>query len=463
MSMSKSILGSRAAVATVAALLLLATASADRAEQPAPAEETTRIHAGEVHATGIADPKLVAFDALMTSFLLEHQLPGAALAVTKDGRLVYARGFGYADVEARTPVQPQSLFRIASISKPFTAVAVLQLVDAGKLRIEDKVFDVLGLSEKASAGEKVDPRWRQVTIGQLLHHTGGWNRDQSFDPMFESVKVARFTKTTPPASSDAIIRFMLAQPLDFDPGQRFVYSNFGYCLLGRVIESASGQDYAGYVRGHVLAPLGIQQMQVGRNRLRGRLPDEVRYYVEPGETTESIFARDLGKPVPPPYGGLDMAAMDAHGGWVASAVDLVRFALALGPSAIRPLLSPAARKRLFAPPPGRIGHRKSGRPRSQYYACGWQMTKDGDGYNFWHGGFLDGTSTLLVHRADGLTWAVLFNSSRPLKDDELAADLIDGPLHEAASRPLLWPDIDLFPKLLGDAPGVQRHEIEDDR
>jgi N-acyl-D-amino-acid deacylase len=405
-----------------------------------------------VPVTGIAHPRLAPFDALLTSFLKRHQIPGAALAVTKDGRLVHARGFGYADVEAKTLVRPRSRFRIASISKPFTATAILMLVDQGKLRLDARVYDVLGLGVKVPAESTFDQRWQKVTINQLLHHTGGWDRDRSFDPMFLPVKIARATHTRPPATADAIVSYMLGQPLDFEPGREFAYSNFGYCLLGRVIETVSGERYGPCVRANVLAPLGIGRMRLARSRLEGRLPGEVRYYDEPGETVKSVFAGDLGEPVLPPYGGECLEAMDAHGGWVASAVELVRFAAALDEHADPALLSPASRRLMFAPPPGPIGH-KDGRPRDSYYACGWDMARDGDGYNSWHGGYLAGTSTLLVRRHDGVTWAVLFNSTRKLKGDELAADLIDGRLHEAANRVESWPAVDLFPNLLGDGPG----------
>jgi N-acyl-D-amino-acid deacylase len=324
------------------------------------------------------------------------------------------------------------------------------VVDAGKLRLTDRVFDVLELNEKSPPRAAVDPRWRQVTIDHLLHHTGGWDRDRSFDPMFETGKVAAFTREPSPPSSAAIIRYMLTQPLDFDPGLRSVYSNFGYCLLGRVVEAVSHEPYADHVRAHVLGPLGIREMQIGQSRLEGRLPGEVRYYTEPDATADSIFAGDLGKPVPSPYGGLNLAAMDAHGGWLASAVDLVRFVAALEENARPPLLSRTLRAHMLAAPPGRVGHRKNGRPREHYYACGWDMTRDGDGYNFWHSGFIDGTSTLLVHRSDGIAWAVLFNSSQSLEEDSLPADVIDGPLHEAINQVKSWPDSDLFPTLLGN-------------
>src|SRR6185312_12807281 len=94
-------------------------------------------------ATGLEDPRLASFDRLMTRFCKENKIPGAALAVAQGSRLVYARGFGLADVEQHEPARPRSLFRIASISKPFTAAAVLQLVERGKLKLDQPVVDLL--------------------------------------------------------------------------------------------------------------------------------------------------------------------------------------------------------------------------------------------------------------------------------------------------------------------------------
>jgi N-acyl-D-amino-acid deacylase len=116
----------------------------------------------DIPQTGKRDPNLAAFDKLMTTFVEKHELPGAALAVAQDGRVVYNRGFGYADLEKKEPVEPTSLFRIASVSKPFTAVAILQLVEHRKLRLEDKVFEVLQLEEPT--GVQFDERWKKVTV-----------------------------------------------------------------------------------------------------------------------------------------------------------------------------------------------------------------------------------------------------------------------------------------------------------
>ncbi|MBT6449531.1 MAG: beta-lactamase family protein, partial [Verrucomicrobiales bacterium] len=260
------------------------------------------IAADKLPETGKQFPALVSFDELMRKFVRENNIPGAALAVAKDGRMVYARGFGYADREKNKHVQPESLFRIASISKPLTAVAIMQLVEKGKLNLEDKVFSILPHKAHLATGTKIDPGLAKITIQQLLQHQGGWDRARSFDPMFRSVKIAKTLGVNPPAKADDIIRFMMGRELDFPPGSQFAYSNFGYCLLGRVIEQVSGSDYEKYMRGEVLKPLGIYSMHIGRSLLKNRAKDEVRYYTRNNSTAIAIMGKYIGKPVLRPYG-----------------------------------------------------------------------------------------------------------------------------------------------------------------
>ena len=398
-----------------------------------------------VQVTGKHDPRLASFDELMTGFIKTHQVPGASLAVTRHGQLVYARGFGYADLDTKDPVQPDSQFRVASISKPITAVAVLQLVEQGRLKLTDRVFDIIKVDpvfEDRSA--RPDPRLRQVTILHCLQHSGGWDRAKSFDAMFQSVRIARVLGTDPPAGPEQVIRFMMGQPLDFDPGSRYAYSNYGYCLLGRIIEAKSGMPYDQYIKQHVLAPVGVSQMRIGRTLLEHRAPREVRYYDERQRTGQSVFAKNLGKRVPAPYGAWYLEAMDSHGAWIASATDLVRFAAALDQPDRSPLLKPASIKQMFARPAGLLGYDEKQQPKVVYYGCGWSVrTLPGKStVNTWHTGSLDGTSTILVRRHDGLNWAVLFNTRNGTNNHRLST-MIDGRVHRAADAVQQWPDRDL--------------------
>lgn len=400
-----------------------------------PIEETPE--SGPLPQRGVKHPELEPFDHLMEDFLPRHQLVGASIAVARQGHVVHERGFGWSDRQARQPVEPRALFRIASISKPITAVAILQLIERGKFKIQDRIFDLLQLNPPDNS--PFDERWRKVTVLQLLQHTGGWDRSQSYDPMFISPRICKALAIAPPAGQEAIIRYMLRQPLQFDPGERFAYSNFGYCLLGRIVEKFSGLSYEEYVRKEVLAPLGIVRMRLGQTLLKDRAAEEVHYYTPDDQTAPAVVGPDLGQAVPLPYGAWNLEAMDAHGGWIASAGDLVRFASAFDHPATCKILKAETIALLFAPPPGRVGHREDGRPKETFYSCGWQVRPmEKKTFHSWHSGSLDGTSSLLVRRSDGLTWAVLFNC-RPGGGKPDPATRIDPLLHQAANAVKTWP------------------------
>lgn len=394
--------------------------------------------------TGNEDRRLTPLDELMRSFLSEQQVPGGSLAVARQGKLVYARGFGYADVEQQSPVAPDALFRIASVSKPLTAVAVLQLAERGKLNLDSPVLDQIVSPPERSEAQHLDPRWRKVTIRHCLQHTGGWDRQTSHDPIAQP---RRIMKNGAPTSPE-IIGYMLRRPLDFEPGERFAYSNFGYLLLGSAIERASLQKYEAYVRGHVLKPLGISRARLGRPLLAGRAEGEVRYYDSKARTAPSLYPPDRGKLVPLPYGAENFAAFQAHGGWIASAVDLVRFAAAFDDADNSPLLSADSIEQLWACPRGAAGHNEDGTPRAAFYGCGWMVrpVSDRGKANTWHTGWIAGSEALLVRRHDGFTWAVLFNTAQDAGAS--LASQIDPKLHAAVDAVQVWPPHCQFDRFL---------------
>jgi CubicO group peptidase (beta-lactamase class C family) len=387
--------------------------------------------AAQPRVTGLPTPRLASFDTLVEGLLKKYDIAGASLAVVKDGRLVLAHGYGLADKEHNEPVQPESLFRIASLSKPFTSAAILTLVERGKLRLEDHAFALLGL------GEPSDPRLKAITIRELLWHAGGWDRDTSVDPMFIPIKAANAVGAKEPASCETVIRYMLTQPLQVDPGSAYHYSNFGYCVLGRVIEKVSGQSYESFVKSAVLAPIGITRMRIGHSLAGERAPGEVRYYDFDGAPlVRSVFPAHPG-PVPRPYGGWHLEAMDSHGGWIASAVDLVRFIVHLD-GTIKPMpLKPATIAEMIAKPNARLVS-----DPETWYGLGWQVRKAGKDGNWWHTGALDGTSTLMVRTSQGMDWALLLNG-RPRQADQLINDMDSG-LWQAAGAVQEWPSRDLF-------------------
>ncbi len=400
-----------------------------------------------VGATGgsAEDNAFASFDRTITDFMEARRFPGGSLAVVKDRRLVYAKGYGWADRDRNIPVRPDTLFRIASISKPFTAAAVLKLVERHQVNLQDKAFEAAGLLSMAEAGSIRDERLPRITVQQLLQHTAGWDRDHSGDPMFQWKKIARALKLSGPPEPRSIIRSMLGRKLDFSPGERYAYSNFGYCVLGRLIEKISGQSYESFVRQSLLEPAGIKRMRLGATLQAA--PNEARYYTADNATGESVFP-NTPRRVPEPYGTFSVEVMDAHGGWLATAVDLVRFAAALDDPQHRQLLQPDTLRQMYAPPPPPAWRKKDGALESAYYGCGWMVRPVGHNgrANDWHTGSLPGTSTLLVRRHDGLDWAVLFNQRS--EQNKLPDNAIDGALHRAAADVPRWPQHDLFPNLL---------------
>jgi N-acyl-D-amino-acid deacylase len=399
-----------------------------------------------VPATGQPVPKLAAVDAVMGDLMARWQLPGGQVALAKDGHLMLDRGYGLADVERGEPVQPTSLFRIASVSKAITAVAVLTLVDAGQLALDDTVFPLLAFSPPPHA--TMDPRLATISVQDLLVHTGGWDSAQSYDPqgLPFSRTAAAMVGLDDPAEAATIVRFMLGEPLDFDPGTRQAYSNFGFNVLGRVIEHVSGQPYEAYLREHVLAPAGITGMRLGRTRLADRAPGEVRYYAPPGQPlTWSVFWGEGFAPFA--YGGSTyLEALDAHGGWIASAADLVRFATAVDGQRGPALLMAESVQALVATPRPPTEAPSTGYPgvtAEVTAGLGWDMIPEAGGVAWSRVGALIGSTAAWVNRRpDGVAIAFAVNSLPPDYNSFLNEAITA--LGQAVDAVDAWPEGDLF-------------------
>ena len=172
----------------------------------------------------------------------------------------------------------------------------------------------------------------------------------------------------------------------------------------------------------------------------------MRYYDSKHRTGSAVSGPEIGKQVPLPYGVEGLETMDANGGWIASAVDLLRFATALDDPKHSRILKEENVLAQLAPPPGPVGHGAKGKPKEVYYACGWDVRPtpgQPEKFTKWHTGLLGGTSTLLVCRNDGIDWAVLFNCDAD-KQDKQFSSLIDPLLHKPADEIKDWPEHDLF-------------------
>ena len=341
-------------------------------------------------------------EAKMRIFLTVHRVPGVSVAVGKDGKVVFAEGFGLANVEEEKPVTRDSLFRIASISKPITAVAILQLVEEGKISLHDNPFILIGLGD-AIKSPGVDPRLADITLQHLLSHRAGWDRgaENSYDPMhYENAIVEALDLKGPPDQND-IIQFMVAQPLNFTPGKKHKYSNFGYCLLGRVIEHITGQRYEDVVLKCVLEPLRIINMKIGRSQRDEAVKDEVVYYdLEKNSENSRSYSSNP-------------KLIDASGGWIASAVDLVTFANAFTDPSNCPLLKEETIKLMWE----KIDDNSS-------YSLGWHVQRlDKDKKTVWHSGALNGCcSSRMIRYSDGITVVALFNTDKSKKNGSYLAN-----------------------------------------
>jgi len=369
------------------------------------------------------------------------RVPGGQLAVAKDGRLVLDRGYGFADAAARTPVQPDNLFRIASVTKTITTVAILALVDDGQLALADKVFPLLAFAPPPHA--TVDPRLNEITVQDLLVHAGGWDSTKSFDPQYLpwSRMAAATVGTEDPPEAATIVRFMLGQPLDFAPGTESVYSNFGFNVLGRVIEKVSGQSYADFTLARVLNRAGVTGMRIAGTRVLERAPGEV-YYANPADLPlqPSVFWGEGF--VPAAYGSYYLKAMDAHGGWIATAADLARFATTIDGQHGPALLKPATVRAMVTTPRPKAGATGAGNPPVSA-GLGWDITPVAGGVEWAHAGALEGSNAAWLFRgADGLTLAYVFNTLPndfvPFFDESFQM------LRAAAKAVTSWPTHDLF-------------------
>jgi CubicO group peptidase (beta-lactamase class C family) len=358
----------------------------------------------------------------MNDFMVSRKISAGALAITYNSRLVFARGYTWS--KADTPAtEPTSLFRIASLSKPITSAGILKLVEDNRLSLDEKVLDILPFG--APEGEIPDPNLGKITILHLLEHIGGWDRNKAFDPMFADKKISKAFGKSPPVTQADIITFMNGQPLQYTPGTKYAYSNYGYCLLGRVIEQKTDLSYEDYINKTILSPLGISTMQIGHSKLEDRVQDEVTYESK----SESA------------YGPFNLENMDSHGGWLASAPELVRFAAAFDDPAKCPILSADSIETMFSLPA--TISRENYKAGEMYYACGWAVRDYGNGRrNTWHTGSLPGTYTFMVRWSNGFDCVVLFNK----RGDGF--DAIDPLLWKAVKSISNWPEHDLFDEML---------------
>lgn len=395
--------------------------------------------------TGVDVPELAGFDAWAKQYMQDSATRCASLAIVKDGRLVLARGYTWAESDYGYPLaQPDSLYRIASCTKPLTSIAVHQemALQPASIAYDSDMADYFGNPAYA------DPRSDRIKVIHLLTHTGGWDRDDEtgsgYDPMFIDTTVASTLGISLPVSTTDIRTYMDAQLLDFTPGTESRYSNYGFSLLGRILETLNpGDSYDDVMQARVFGPLGITRAAIGASYVAGRLPGEVMYHPDGLGVAQSV--NEASRPwTPSHHGGWNQPNLDAHGAHVMAAPDYAKVLAAFHLGAQNPILDPVQTTSMWTAPgapfivpgPDIQGH----------YLKGWMRNTvtDGSGTKidmYEHGGSLPGTRTYIAHREDGVSFVFFTNGNGSL--GSATGDLFS----DLANRVRSWPRHDLFPQV----------------
>lgn len=338
--------------------------------------------------SGCERESLTDLDTAIEDKMVQYNIPAISLAIVQHEKLVYVKSYGYSDKESSTPASVEDLYRIASISKPITAIAVFKLVKDGMLTLDSKVFGpdgILGTTYGTPpAGSKKD----LITVQHLLDHKSGWTNSPN-DPMFTNINLTQ---------SQLITDMLANRPLASDPGSKYSYLNFGYCVLGRVIEKVTNTTYDNYVKSNVLQQCGISGMKIGRNTLSDRYPGEVKYY-------QSEFS---------PY-NMNVTRMDSHGGWIASATDLARFIVRIDRNSSKPdIISEDLLNKMYF-----------------------------SNKNWYFYGSLPGTSSILCRLDDTFSFALLANTRTESNPDLILNDLYQT-VKDKINSISDWPSDDQF-------------------
>lgn len=387
-------------------------------------------------ATGPSGETPATFDTLLQSYMRAHGIRAGSLAIVRAGKLLLARAYTWA--EPGYPVtQPTSLFRTASCTKPLTSIVIHQLIEQGLVQPEARMQQILALQTPQGRGPR-DKRFGDIQIGHLLSHMGGWDRERSFDPLLAEGDLAAAMHVPLPITKYQIASFMADKPLQFAPGAQIAYSNFGFCLLGQIIERVVGMPYQQVLQRQVYQPLHLTRPRLGHSLQSQQAPGEVRYHSGSPDLVPSVLSPERPL-VPAPYGSIHLENNDADGGQIMAAADYAKI-LAAFDLKLNPLLQPASIARMWSEPPGFAGSN---------VLQGWFKGTTRDGHAvIGHDGFDPGSETMIVRRADALSFVVFFNTDF---QTSLAIDgsgnVLSNALDQAAQEVSSWPQKDLFPAL----------------
>lgn len=307
--------------------------------------------------------KIPNLDSTIQLYMKKYKISQGVGCVMKGEEVLAHSGFG---------VDKDTVFRIASITKFFTRVGILQLISQGKLKPDTPAFPLISL--QPLPGEKYNSDLNKITIQQLLDHQGGWDSQIVGEITFQRSIVARAVgKSESDVTPEDMVRYMLSKPLQFEPGTKKSYSGFGYSVLGRVIEKVSGLSYGDYIKTQLTEPLGLHSIQLGHTSKNQALSNEATYEKDSGTDSNED-----------PYKFLCLEMADSAGGLISNSLDLCKFL--------------------------------------NYYWGNGQPRHEQIGHYFYITGRCVGTLALALQTKDGINAVILFNNRHNRdnkKDDEL--------------------------------------------
>lgn len=334
------------------------------------------------------EKRIPLIEKMIAEEMRKASIPGVAVAIAKDGRIVYAKGFGYADLENKVSFTPQTVSRIGSISKTFTALAVMQLVEQGKINLDAEVQ-----TYAPTFPRKQSP----ITIRQLLCHQTGIRHYKGDE--FLSAK--RYNDV------ESALAIFKDDPLLHEPGEKFTYTTYGYNLLSRVVETASGERFNDYLQKHIFAPIGLKQTFFDEQQRL--VSNRARYYTkqkdQPVENAPQVDQSNK-------WGG---------GGLLSTVEDLIKYGAAYDGSQ---LARPATIAQMFT-----AQKLRDGKPTG--YGLGWAIADDQGKRRVEHsGGSAGATSILTKYPEQGLIIAALVNCDHygaPQIKNRIAKILFENP------------------------------------
>ena len=327
-------------------------------------------------------------------------IPGVSLAVVRGGRIVKAKGYGLANIEAKSPAAPDSVYEIGSLTKQFTAAAIMLLVEDGKISLDDPVTKYL-----AGAPE----RWNRITVRHLLNHTSGIQNHVAVPDYIDIFKISITSKNFP--SRDDLLQEFYKLPSEFEPGATWSYDNTGYYLLGVIVEKASGKDFWQFLDERIFKPLGMRSTRSSDTRLI--VSNRAAGYVWANGEFEN-------RPVLPPFVGFSAGSL------ISTVEDLAKWDAALDTEKV---LKKSSLAQMWTPT-----KTNSGETASFDYGFGWFIENYRGRRDIHHSGGTPGFSSVMHRFVDDKLTVIILTNHADRMIDQMAFE-IAGRYVPALNRP----------------------------